>query len=387
METVKGGPMGPLSGKRIIEIAGIGPGPFCAMLLSDLGAEVIRVDRASTVADELPDLPSLDLLNRGRRSIGINLKDPEGVETVLKLIESSDALIEGFRPGVAERLGIGPEDCLTRNPKLIYGRMTGWGQYGSYSSMAGHDINYIALSGVLGMIGRKDEKPVPPVNLIGDFGGGGMILALGVCAALVEVASSGKGQVIDAAMTDGSALLATMVHSFKAMGIWGDRGTNLLDTGAPFYDVFECSDGKFISIGSIEPQFYSELLRITGLDQQENPKQMDRQSWDEMKSKIASAIKSKSREEWENLMEGTDVCFAPVLTIDEAYDHPHNLERNTFIEVAGVKQPAPAPRFSRTPASITSPPPHPGEHTEEILLDSGFTISEISSLREQNVIR
>ena len=387
METVKGGPMGPLSGKRIIEIAGIGPGPFCAMLLSDLGAEVIRVDRASTVADELPDFPSLDLLNRGRRSIGINLKDPEGVETVLKLIESSDALIEGFRPGVAERLGIGPEDCLTRNPKLIYGRMTGWGQYGSYSSMAGHDINYIALSGVLGMIGRKDEKPVPPVNLIGDFGGGGMILALGVCAALVEVASSGKGQVIDAAMTDGSALLATMVHSFKAMGIWGDRGTNLLDTGAPFYDVFECSDGKFISIGSIEPQFYSELLRITGLDQQENPKQMDRQSWDEMKSKIASAIKSKSREEWENLMEGTDVCFAPVLTIDEAYDHPHNLERNTFIEVAGVKQPAPAPRFSRTPASITSPPPHPGEHTEEILLDSGFTISEISSLKEQNVIR
>ena len=379
--------MGPLSGKRIIEIAGIGPGPFCAMLLSDLGAEVIRVDRASTVADELPDLPSLDLLNRGRRSIGIDLKDPNGVETVLKLIESSDALIEGFRPGVAERLGIGPEDCLTRNPKLIYGRMTGWGQYGSYSSMAGHDINYIALSGVLGMIGRKDEKPVPPVNLIGDFGGGGMILALGVCAALVEVASSGKGQVIDAAMTDGSALLSTMVHSFKAMGIWGDRGTNLLDTGAPFYDVFECSDGKFISIGSIEPQFYSELLRITGLDQQENPKQMDRQSWDEMKSKIASAIKSKSREEWENLMEGTDVCFAPVLTIDEAYDHPHNLERNTFIEVAGVKQPAPAPRFSRTPASITSPPPHPGEHTEEILLDSGFTISEISSLREQNVIR
>ena len=379
--------MGPLSGKRIIEIAGIGPGPFCAMLLSDLGAEVIRVDRASTVADELPDFPSLDLLNRGRRSIGIDLKDPNGVETVLKLIESSDALIEGFRPGVAERLGIGPEDCLTRNPKLIYGRMTGWGQYGSYSSMAGHDINYIALSGVLGMIGRKDEKPVPPVNLIGDFGGGGMILALGVCAALVEVASSGKGQVIDAAMTDGSALLATMVHSFKAMGIWGDRGTNLLDTGAPFYDVFECSDGKFISIGSIEPQFYSELLRITGLDQQENPKQMDKQSWDEMKSKIASAIKSKSREEWENLMEGTDVCFAPVLTIDEAYDHPHNLERNTFIEVAGVKQPAPAPRFSRTPASITSPPPHPGEHTEEILLDSGFTISEISSLKEQNVIR
>ena len=379
--------MGPLSGKRVVEIAGIGPGPFCAMLLADLGAEVVRVDRASAVPDTMPDSPNLDLLNRGRRSVGVNLKTPEGIETVLKLVQNSDALIEGFRPGVAERLGIGPKECLARNPKLIYGRMTGWGQEGTYSSMAGHDINYIALSGVLGMIGREGEKPIPPVNLVGDFGGGGMLLALGICAALVEVARSGEGQVIDAAMTDGSALLSTMMHSFKAMGIWGDRGTNLLDTGAPFYDVFECADGEYISIGSIEPQFYSELLRITGIDQSKSPKQMDRTKWAEMKLKISEVIKEKTRLEWEELMEGTDVCFAPVLSMDEAYEHPHNKERNTFIEVAGVMQPAPAPRFSKTPGAVSSPPPHPGQHTEEVLASLGLTTDEISLLREQNIIK
>ncbi len=379
--------MGPLSGKRIVEVAGIGPGPFCAMLLADLGAEVVRVDRASAVPDIMPDSPNLDLLNRGRRSVGVNLKTPEGIETVLKLVQESDALIEGFRPGVAERLGIGPEECLARNPKLIYGRMTGWGQEGTYSSMAGHDINYIALSGVLGMIGREGGKPIPPVNLVGDFGGGGMLLALGICAALVEAAKSGKGQIIDAAMTDGSALLSTMMHSFKAMGMWGDRGTNLLDTGAPFYDVFECADGEFISLGSIEPQFYSELLRITEIDQSENPKQMDRAKWAEMKSKIGDAIKGKTRSEWEELMEGTDVCFAPVLSMDEAYEHPHNKQRNTFIEIAGVMQPAPAPRFSRTPASVSSPPPHAGQHTEEVLAGLGLTKDEILMLREQNIIK
>ena len=379
--------MGPLSGKRIVEIAGIGPGPFCAMLLADLGAEIVRVDRASAVPDIMPDSPSLDLLNRGRRSVGVNLKTPEGIETVLKLVQESDALIEGFRPGVAERLGIGPEECLARNPKLIYGRMTGWGQEGTYSSMAGHDINYIALSGVLGMIGREGGKPIPPVNLVGDFGGGGMLLALGICAALVETAKSEKGQIIDAAMTDGSALLSTMMHSFKAMGMWGDRGTNLLDTGAPFYDVFECADGEFISLGSIEPQFYSELLRITEIDQSENPKQMDRAGWAEMKSKIGDAIKGKTRSEWEELMEGTDVCFAPVLSMDEAYEHPHNKQRNTFIEIAGVMQPAPAPRFSRTPASVSSPPPHAGQHTEEVLVGLGLTKDEILMLREQNIIK
>ena len=379
--------MGPLSGKRVVEIAGIGPGPFCAMLLADLGAEVVRVDRASAVPDTMPDSPNLDLLNRGRRSVGVDLKTPEGIETVLKLVQNSDALIEGFRPGVAERLGIGPKECLARNPKLIYGRMTGWGQEGTYSSMAGHDINYIALSGVLGMIGREGEKPVPPVNLVGDFGGGGMLLALGICAALVEVARSGEGQVIDAAMTDGSALLSTMMHSFKAMGIWGDRGTNLLDTGAPFYDVFECADGEYISIGSIEPQFYSELLRITGIDQSKNPKQMDRTKWAEMNLKISDVIKEKTRLEWEDLMEGTDVCFAPVLSMEEAYEHPHNKERNTFIEVAGVMQPAPAPRFSRTPGAVSSPPPHPGQHTEEVLTSLGLTTDEILLLRDQKIIK
>ena len=379
--------MGPLSGKRIVEIAGIGPGPFCAMLLADLGAEIVRVDRASAVPDIMPDSPNLDLLNRGRRSVGVNLKTPDGIETVLKLVQESDALIEGFRPGVAERLGIGPEECLARNPKLIYGRMTGWGQEGTYSSMAGHDINYIALSGVLGMIGREGGKPIPPVNLVGDFGGGGMLLALGICAALVETAKSEKGQIIDAAMTDGSALLSTMMHSFKAMGMWGDRGTNLLDTGAPFYDVFECADGEFISLGSIEPQFYSELLRITEIDQSENPKQMDRAGWAEMKSKIGDAIKGNTRSEWEELMEGTDVCFAPVLSMDEAYEHPHNKQRNTFIEIAGVMQPAPAPRFSRTPASVSSPPPHAGQHTEEVLAGLGLTKDEILMLREQNIIK
>lgn len=379
--------MGPLDGKQIIEIAGIGPGPFCAMVLADLGAEVIRVDRASAVPDEFPDGPSMDLLNRGRDSIAVDLKKEEGVETVLRIVENADALIEGFRPGVAERLGIGPEKCLKRNPKLIYGRMTGWGQYGSYSQMAGHDINYIALSGVLGLIGREDESPVPPVNLIGDFGGGGMLLALGICAALVETAESGKGQVVDAAMTDGSALLATMVHSFAAMGIWGKRGTNMLDTGAPFYDVYECADGEYISLGSIEPQFYSELMRITGLENEDMPSQMDRTNWGQAKERIKEKIRSKSREEWVQLMEGSDVCFAPVLSIDEAIQHPHNRERETFVEISGVMQPAPAPRFSRTPSEISSPPPHPGQQTDQILSQQGFSKEEIDSLKENKVVK
>ena len=379
--------MGPLEGKKIIEIAGIGPGPFCAMVLSDLGAEVIRVDRVSAVPNEFPATPGVDLLNRGRKSVAFDLKNQEGVKALLRLVEEADALIEGFRPGVAERLGIGPEECLERNPRLVYGRMTGWGQTGPYSNMAGHDINYIALSGVLGTIGREGEPPVPPVNLVGDFGGGGMLLALGICAAFVEVQTSGKGQVVDAAMTDGSALLATMIHTFLSMGVWGDRGTNMLDTGAPFYDVYECADGEYISLGSIEPQFYAELLRITGLDQEELPKQMDRSQWPKMKLKIAETIRSKTRDQWVELMEGTDVCFAPVLSPSEAYDHPHNIERKTFVEVAGVKQPAPAPRFSRTPGVIDGPPPHPGEHTEEVLSSWGFSENEIQNLRNIDAVR
>ena len=379
--------MGPLEGKKIIEIAGIGPGPFCAMVLSDLGAEVIRVDRVSAVPDEFPATPGVDLLNRGRKSVAFDLKNQEGIRALLRLVEEADAFIEGFRPGVAERLGIGPEVCLERNPRLVYGRMTGWGQTGPYSNMAGHDINYIALSGVLGTIGREGEPPVPPVNLVGDFGGGGMLLALGICAAFVEVQTSGKGQVVDAAMTDGSALLATMIHTFLSMGVWGDRGTNMLDTGAPFYDVYECADGEYISLGSIEPQFYAELLRITGLDQEELPKQMDRSQWPKMKLKIAETIRSKTRDQWVELMEGTDVCFAPVLSPSEACAHPHNVERETFVEVGGVKQPAPAPRFSRTPGVIDGPPPHPGEHTEEVLSSWGFSENEIQNLRSIDAVR
>ena len=379
--------MGPLEGKKIIEIAGIGPGPFCAMVLSDLGAEVIRVDRVSAVPNEFPATPGVDLLNRGRKSVAFDLKNQDGIKALLRLVEEADALIEGFRPGVAERLGIGPEECLGRNPRLVYGRMTGWGQTGPYSNMAGHDINYIALSGVLGTIGREGEPPVPPVNLVGDFGGGGMLLALGICAAFVEVQTSGKGQVVDAAMTDGSALLATMIHTFLSMGVWGDRGTNMLDTGAPFYDVYECADGEYISLGSIEPQFYAELLRITGLDQEELPKQMDRSQWPKMKLKIAETIRSKTRDQWVELMEGTDVCFAPVLSPAEACAHPHNVERETFVEVAGIKQPAPAPRFSRTPGVIDGPPPHPGEHTEEVLSSWGFSENEIKNLRNIDAVR
>jgi alpha-methylacyl-CoA racemase len=378
--------MGPLQGIKVIEIAGIGPGPFAAMALADLGADVIRVDRAGSVPASPPEAPSLDLLNRGRRSVGVDLKSPEGVATVLRLVESADVLIEGFRPGVAERLGIGPDDCHAVNPRLIYGRMTGWGQDGPYASMAGHDINYIALAGVLGSIGRAGEKPVPPINLIGDFGGGGMLMALGVCAALVETARSGQGQVIDAAMTDGAALLATMVHSFNAMGVWGERGTNMLDTGAPFYDVYECSDGEYVSIGSIEPQFYAELMRITGLGDTELPPQHSRAEWPAMKEKFAAAFATKTRDEWCELMEGTDVCFAPVLSMDEAVAHPHNAQRQTFVEVAGVAQPAPAPRFSRTPGEIAGPPPHAGQHSDDVLRDAGFGDDEIAALRASGAI-
>ncbi len=357
------------------------------MVLADMGAEVIRVDRAGSVPSEFPAEPSLDLLNRGRKSIGVDLKAADGVETVLRLVESADVLIEGFRPGVAERLGIGPDECQARNPRLIYGRMTGWGQDGPYSSMAGHDINYIALSGVLSTIGREGQAPVPPVNLVGDFGGGGMLLALGVCAALVETARSGEGQVIDAAMTDGSALLSTMIHSFGAMGMWGDRGTNLLDTAAPFYDAYECADGEYVSIGSIEPQFYAELLRITGLDAQDLPKQMDRAEWPALKERVGQVILTKTRQEWVELMEGTDVCFAPVLSPAEAYEHPHNVARSTFVEVADVKQPAPAPRFSRTPGAISAPPPHPGQHTDEVLGAWGFDADELARLHDSGAIR
>jgi alpha-methylacyl-CoA racemase len=377
---------GPLAGIKVVEITGIGPGPFCAMMLADLGADVLRIDRAAAVRSALPDKPSSDVLARGRRSIGVDLKNPEGVELVLKLIEKADVLTEGFRPGVMERLGLGPDVCLKRNPKLVYGRMTGFGQEGPMAQAAGHDINYIALAGALAHIGREGDKPLPPLNLVGDFGGGGMLLALGVCAALVERGRSGKGQVVDAAMVDGAATLMAFIHGFYASGGWGERGTNLLDTGAHFYDTYETKDGKYVSIGSIEPQFYAELLEKTGLDKEALPGQMDRSQWRAMKQRLTALFKTKTRDEWCALMEGSDVCFAPVLTIPEAYQHPHNIARRTFVDVAGVTQPAPSPRFSRTPGEIKRPPPHPGQHTSEALADWGIPSEDVAKLRNAKAI-
>jgi len=379
--------MGPLAGVRILEIAGIGPGPFAAMVLADMGAEVLRIDRAQNVGPRAAEEPPGDLLNRGRRSVGIDLKNPDGVATLLALVEEADALLEGFRPGVMERLGLGPEVCLERNPRLVYGRMTGWGQTGPLAHAAGHDINYIALAGTLHGIGRAGEKPLPPLNLVGDFGGGGMLLAFGVVAALFERSRSGKGQVVDAAMVDGAALLMTMMHGFRHMGVWKDeRGANLLDTGSHFYDTYQTADGEYISIGSIEPQFYQELLRLTGLEGEELPRQMDRSAWGPLAERLTEIFKSKTREEWCEIMEGTDVCFAPVLSMGEAYQHPHNVARGTFVEVAGKLQPGPAPRFSRTPAEISRPPSHAGQHTDEALTEWGFSAEEIARLRQKKAI-
>lgn len=379
---------GPLNGIKILEIAGIGPGPFCAMMLSDMGAEVVRVERADRVPEFFPNTPHGDLLNRGRRNIAINLKSGEGVKTLLRLVEGADALIEGFRPGVMERLGLSPDVCLARNPRLVYGRMTGFGQEGPLAQVAGHDINYIALAGALESIGRKGGPPTPPLNLVGDFGGGGMLLAFGVACGLVECATSGKGQVIDAAMIDGSALLMTMFHSFASMGGWNDeRGTNLLDTGAHFYDVYETSDGKYISIGSIEPQFYALLLEHSGLGEgRELPHQMDRDQWPALKRDIAEIFKQKTRDQWCKIMEGTDVCFAPVLSLKEAPEHPHNQQRHTFTVRDGVTQPAPAPRYSRTVPEIGRSPAYPGQHTAEVLADWGFDADEIAKLEDSKAI-
>ncbi len=386
--------MGPLSGLKIVEVAGIGPAPFAAMMLSDMGADVIRVDRLENSNGGDPAAPPSDIFNRGRRSIALNLKSAGGLKTLLDLIGQADAVMEGFRPGVAERLGFGPEVCQEINPKLVYGRMTGWGQDGPYALTAGHDINYIALAGVLAHLGREGEKPTPPINLVGDFGGGGMLLAFGLVCALLEAGRSGQGQVVDAAMVDGSASLMTMVWGFKAMGMWSDdRGTNLLDTATHFYDTYECADGNFVSIGSIEPQFYAELLKHTNLEQvyvdlgEPMPTQMDKAKWPEMKAHLEAIFVTKSRDEWSALLEGTDICFAPVLTMDEAAQHPHNVHRKTFVEVAGITQPAPSPRFDRTPGEIQRPPSHPGQHTDEILSEwLGAESQEIAELRQSDSV-
>ncbi|NNE96280.1 MAG: CoA transferase [Acidimicrobiales bacterium] len=376
--------MGPLAGIRIVELAGIGPGPFAAGLLSDMGATVIRVDRPLSGRT---DRPAVDTLNRGRKSIAVDLKHPRGAEVVLGLVASADALLEGFRPGVTERLGIGPSECLEANPALVYARMTGWGQDGPYASVAGHDINYIALSGALGLLGRAGQSPVPPINLVGDFGGGAMYCAFGILCGILEAQRSGRGQVVDVSMVDGSAGLTNMMWGFKAMGLWSDeRGVNMLDTGAHFYDVYECADGEYVSIGSIEPQFYAELLRLTELhDDPEFADQMSRHKWPALKARLAEVFAQKTRAEWCHIMEGSDVCFAPVLSLDEAAAHPHNVARGTFTSIDGVVQPAPAPRFERTPAAIQGPPVHPGTHTDEVLTLAGLE-DEIDSLRASGAV-
>ncbi len=374
---------GPLQGFKVIEMAGIGPGPFTAMMLADMGAEVLRVDRPNARVLN----PEKDVLNRGRRSIAVDLKHPDGVQTVLRLVEQADALIEGFRPGVMERLGLGPDECLARNPKLVYGRMTGWGQEGPLSQAAGHDINYIAIAGVLNNFKRVGEKPVPPNNLVGDFGGGGLLLAFGLVCGLLEASRSGQGQVVDAAMVDGAAVLSTMLHAFIAMGIWQDNpGHNMLDTGAHFYEVYETSDGKYMAIGAIEHQFYAELIERTGLKDEELPFQLDREQWPAVKERFTALFKTKTRDEWQALLEGTDACAVPVLSMTEAPDHPHNVTRQTFVVRDGVTQPAPAPRFSRTTAEIASPPPAPGAHTADALADWGFTADEVAKLREAGAV-
>jgi alpha-methylacyl-CoA racemase len=376
---------GPLTGYKIIEIAGIGPGPFAAMMLSDMGAEVVRVERVQAVRDAASS--NWDVMQRGRKNVAIDLKHPDGVETLLQLVERADALIEGFRPGVMERLGVGPDICLTRNKKLVFGRMTGWGQDGPYANSAGHDINYIALAGALAHFGRAGEAPVPPLNMVGDFGGGGMLLAYGVVCALLEAQRSGSGQVVDAAMVDGSAILMSMFWGFKNIGLHDEnaRGANMLDTGAHFYDVYKCSDDKYISIGSIEPQFYAQLLQLTGLaDDAEFANQQDRKMWPKLKQRLTAVFATKSQAEWCQIMEGTDVCFAPVLTMSEAAKHPHNLARHTFIEIGGVKQPAPAPRFSRTTANVSHGPMVAGENTREVLQSWG--IKNVDDLIARGVV-
>jgi alpha-methylacyl-CoA racemase len=380
--------MGPLSGLRLIEIAGIGPGPMAAMMLGDMGADIIRIDRTvSHVMDRLSD-PKFAVHNRSRRSVSVDLQKPGGAEIVLRLADKADGLMEPFRPGVAERLGIGPDVCLKRNPKLVYGRMTGWGQDGPLAKAAGHDQNYIALSGALHAIGRKGEKPVPPLNLVGDFGGGGMLLAFGMACGLVESIRSGKGQVVDAAMVDGTGLLLGGIWGMAGAGLWDDtkREHNMLDGGAHFYDTYETKDGKYVSIGSIEPQFYALLLEKTGLKGQELPAQMDRAKWPEMKQKFTEVFKTKTRDEWCAIMEGTDICFAPVLTMNEAPHHHHAKARNGYVDVAGFMQPAPAPRFSRTPGSVKGPAPKRGVNTEEVLRESGFSAGEIKELAGSGVI-
>ncbi len=373
--------MGPLSGIKVLEFEAIGPGPFCGMMLSDMGADVLLVERPQDPGLGVPRARWTDVMSRGRRSVTLDLKSPQGVEAALQLADKADALIEGFRPGVMERIGLGPDTLLARNPKLVYGRMTGWGQDGPLAPRAGHDINYIALTGVLHAIGRAGQAPVPPLNLVGDFGGGGMLLAFGIACGLVEAKHSGKGQVVDAAMVDGASTLAAMFSGMMAAKRWSEvRGENILDTGSPWYDTYETKDGGYVAIGSIEPKFYADLLERLGLAGEPLPKQNDRAGWPVLREKFAAAFKSRTRDEWVAAFEGSDACFAPVLTFSEARENPHNVARGTFVDVGGISQPGPAPRFSRTPGAIRGGPPERGQHGRAALADWGFSAAQIDGL-------
>jgi alpha-methylacyl-CoA racemase len=382
---------GPLSGLKVIEMVGIGPCPFAAMMLADMGADVIRIDRKPDPGAPNP-YPMLgtkfDVMARGRRSLALDLKDPRARQLLLDLVAKADVLVEGFRPGVMERLGLGPDACLERNPRLVYGRVTGWGQTGPLSQAAGHDLNYVALSGMLHAMGREGSPPAPPLNLVGDFGGGAMMLAFGVVCAAFEAKQSGKGQVVDAAMTDGAALLGAMMYGLRAFGSWSDqREANLLDGGAPFYDCYACADGKAISIGAIEPQFYAQLLELAGVEDPQFRKQWRQADWPELKRKFADLFATRTRDEWCRLLEGTDVCFAPVLDMAEAPRHPHNAARATFVERDGVTQPAPAPRFSRTPAEIGAGPSSPGQDSAAVLADWGWSAASVDALRRAGIVQ
>jgi alpha-methylacyl-CoA racemase len=368
-------------------MAGIGPGPFCGMLLADLGADVVRIDRLGATDLGVPFPERFDLLNRNKRSVAIDLKSEAGRRTALGLVGRAEILIEGFRPGVMERLGLGPDACAAVNPRLVYGRMTGWGQEGPLSRAAGHDLNYIALTGALHAIGRPGEKPTIPLNLLGDFGGGALYLAMGVLAALVEARASGRGQVVDAAIVDGVASLTTMLLAMRQMGAWsGGRGENLLDGGAPFYDVYETKDARYVTVAAIEGKFYRELLDRLGLAAEPLPDQHDRRGWNALRERLAALFRTRTRAEWTSLLEGTDACFAPVLDAEECAGHPHMSARGVFVEVEGVVQPAPAPRFSRTPGTLRRPPPRPGADTKDTLADWGLDIEEIAALRAAGVL-
>ena len=377
--------MGPLHGLTVVELVGLAPAPFAATILADLGADVIRIDRAKPGFDVL-SFPN-DPLTRGRRWIGLDTKSPQGKELALRLIERADVLVEGFRPGVTERLGLGPADCLARNPRLIYGRITGWGQDGPLATAAGHDINYIGLAGALEPIGRAGERPVPPLNLLGDFGGGGLLLAMGILAALVERASSGRGQVVDASMVDGAALLTTALHGLRNVGLWSrGRGENMLDGGAPFYDTYETADGRYVAVGAIEERFCADLITVLGLDPDDVAGRLDPTQWPAVRDKLAAAIRTRTRDEWEKLAEGTDACLTPVLTPTEAVSHPHNVARQTFVDIDGQPQPAPAPKFGRTPPDTPRAPHEPRSDTTEVLTELGLAAEEIAELRASGVV-